>query len=121
MLCYISAFLLADRKEKIFEFDIGIRNTNDSLVYSFYTKREIILRRESKKMEKTRRWEFYTGTQHRSNSNREYNRNTMYILYLVFIILWGKIKIRTNNKISYFGFYFDWKPTKCQCVSEETY
>ena len=33
------------------------------------------------------------------------------LFYVVLIILWGKIKISTNNKISYFGFYFDWKST----------
>ena len=30
---------------------------------------------------------------------------------MVLIILWGKIKITTNYKISYFGVYFDWKST----------
>ena len=33
------------------------------------------------------------------------------LFYVVIIILWGKIKITTNYKISYFGFYFDWKST----------
>ena len=31
------------------------------------------------------------------------------LLYMGIIILWGKIKITTNYKISYFGIYFDWK------------
>ena len=33
------------------------------------------------------------------------------LLYVVIIILWGKYKITTNYKISYFGIYFDWKST----------
>ena len=33
------------------------------------------------------------------------------LFHLVLIFSLGKIKITTNNKISYFGFYFDWKST----------
>ena len=41
------------------------------------------------------------------------------IWYLIFlIILRGKIKTTTNNKISYFGFYFDWKSTSGYLIME---
>ena len=33
------------------------------------------------------------------------------LLYVVLIVLLSEIKKRTNNKITSFGFYFDWKST----------
>ena len=51
--------------------------------------------------------EMYNATGMESKLNPKYD----ILLYVVIIILWGKIKITTSYKITHFGFYFDWKST----------